>query len=305
MLGHDSAVRETSRSALGSALGTLLFCSMAHLPEPHVIGATTRVIRSWCASGDSKLDLPSWTQSFDDGQTVLSSRTIQAHKLSGAMLAEVSRDLLCDALSTLPGGPCRMWAFLPRPTDRDGDFLERYMRFNEGRANAYRSLSDLVTAVPAGTCVGHAGTALVIHVLWSRHSFVTIENPRQRPAWLYSNRFGPVPPAFVRAVVSHGMVIASGTAAIIGEETQHEASIDLQFEESVRNLHALADAANAHGMWRSLQIYVRDAADLDRVSSLAAAQFPGCVERILHAPLCRRTLRVEIEGICDGVSAQA
>lgn len=301
MLGSDTPVDHSSRFAFQ----TLLFESMADISDSVFTGATPTIIPSWHASGDYKRDLASWTQSFDPQMTVVASRVVQAHELSGDMLAEVSRDLLCDLISSLPGGPCRMWAFLPRPTDHDGDFIERYMRFNEGRTNAFRSLSDIVTAVPAGTCVGHAGTALVVHALWNPLPFVTVENPRQRPAWLYSNRFGPVAPAFVRGVVCRNTLLAAGTASIVGEETLHESSIDLQFEETIRNMQALAEASNASGKWRSLQIYVRDAAHLERVASLASNHFPGCVEKILHVPLCRSTLLVEIEGICDANTTQA
>jgi hypothetical protein len=99
--------------------------------------------------------------------------------------------------------------------------------------------------------------------------------------------------------------LAAGTASIVGEETLHESSIDLQFEETIRNMQALADASNASGKWSSLQIYVRDAAHLERVASLASTHFSGCVEKILHVPLCRSTLLVEIEGICDANTTQA
>ncbi|MDA1262656.1 MAG: hypothetical protein O3B75_07135 [Planctomycetota bacterium] len=267
--------------------------------------STPLIVRSWHASGDPKLDLPTWTQSFDPNNTVLASRSVQSQELSGEKLAETTRDIFCDLISSLPHAPCRMWVFLPRPTDQDGDFLERYMRFNEGRTNAFRSLCDVVTAVPAGTCVGHSGTALVVHALCNPRPFVTCENPRQRPAWLYSNRFGPVSPSFVRGTICQNTLLASGTAAIVGEQTLHELSIDLQFEETIRNMKALTEASNASGKWRSLQIYVRDSANLERVECLASNRFPGCVERILHAQLCRSTLMVEIEGVCDVNHAQA
>ncbi|MCE9620201.1 MAG: hypothetical protein K8R92_09865 [Planctomycetes bacterium] len=265
--------------------------------------AQPRLIKAWVASGDPRRDLPSWTRAFDDGEATLASRSVPAQELFGERLAEAARDAILAALSELPVGPCRIWAFLPRPTERDDDFLERYMRFNEGRTNAYRSLSDQLTAVPAGTCVGHAGALLVIHALALRTPFVTVENPRQRPAWLYSRKFGPVPPAFVRGTTTHRILMASGTAAVVGEDTVHDASIDLQFQEAIHNLQSLAEAAGAAGAWRSLQIYVREAADLDRVRELAAARFGGGVERILQAPLCRGELLVEIEGICDVLAA--
>ncbi len=263
------------------------------------------VTRSWIASGDPRQDLPSWTRSFEVTKTILVSRCVQADELTGERLAEAAREAILSAFLEMPSCPCRVWAFLPRPTDCDGDFLQRYMRFNEGRTSAYRTLPEVVTSFPASTCVGHSGSALVIHALWIPGQIVSLENTRQRPAWLYSNRFGPVSPAFVRAVIAQNALIVSGTAAVVGEDTLHESSIDLQFEESIRNLRSLALAAKASGLWRSLQIYVRDSADMDRVQELAALHFGVNIDRILHSPLCRSDLRVEIEGVCDVVGAQA
>ncbi len=276
---------------------------MKRIPDPTSTSTPSASVRAWIASGDPRRDLPSWTRSLKSTEQMIVSRSVSVAELSGERLAEASRDAIVDALCELPGGPCRMWAFLPRPTDRDDDFIERYMRFNEGRTAAFRSLPEIVKSVPAGTCVGHAGSSLVIHVLWSPHFFSTLENPRQRPAWMYSTRFGPVPPAFVRGVVCNGAVFASGTAAIVGEETLHEDSIDLQFDETVQNMRALASVAHASGPWRSLQIYVRKECDLDRIAELAEQRFPGAVDRVLQAPLCRTTLLVEIEGVCDGVAS--
>ena len=83
-----------------------------------------------------------------------------------------------------------------------------------------------------------------------------------------------------------------------GEESLHLENIDAQFEETLANLATLSDAGGGDGRWRSIQIYVRDAAHLDRVQTLATEAFGDGLERVLHAPLCRRELLVEIEGIC-------
>jgi len=44
---------------------------------------------------------------------------------------------------------------------------------------------------------------------------------------------------------------------------------------------------------------VRDAADVPAVAAWSRSAFPGEVERVLCAPLCRANLRVEIEGVAD------
>ncbi len=257
------------------------------------------VVEDWIAQGTPSQDLAAWTSQFATDEACFASRILPADAVHGEHLSETTRDAFLGAISELPSGPCRVWAFLPRPGAHDGDFLDRYMRFNVGRTNAYRELADRVSVVPAGTCVGHAGSQLVVHALWTKHAFSAIENPRQRPATLYSARYGPVPPAFTRATRNSTMLLASGTASVVGESSCHEASIDEQFAETIRNLDALAIAARASGAWRSLQIYVRDRKDLARVEQLAHNRFGAEVERILHAPICRRELLVEIEGVCD------
>ena len=260
------------------------------------------IVARWAAVGAADLDLGPWIGSlvrdFGSDGARIASRCIAADDLRGQALTDAAREVFLAALTELPGGPCRVWTFLPRPTDRDDDSFQRYMRFNTGRTDAYRRMAEHVRVMPAGTCVGHAGNDLVVHALWLEGAFTAVENPRQRPAWLYSDRFGPVPPAFTRATRTDGLLFASGTASVIGEESMHHGQLEAQFDESVRNLSALADAGGGDGAWRALQIYVRDAADLDRVEVLAKDRFGDRVERILHAPICRHELLLEIEGIC-------
>ena len=253
----------------------------------------------WAATGDASADLPGWVQRAIARGASHASRTLPADALLGEDLAQATRHAFLQCLDALPGGACRAWSFLPRPTDHDGDVLERYMRFNAGRTSAYRSRPERVTVIPAGTCVGHAGTRLVVHALHIPGPLQAVENPRQRPAWLYSERFGPVPPAFTRGMLAGGMLLASGTAAVVGERSMHLDDLEAQFQESLRNLQALADACGASGAWRSMQIYARDAHAAVLVEQLAHHAFGAGLERVLVAPLCRAELLVELEGVAD------
>ncbi len=279
--------------------------------------STPAVVSSWTATGNPAHDLASWTRNWSSSAHAIASCARACNEVEGEALSELTRDAFVEVLSQLPAGPCRIWAFLPRPNDisvdagnsvgtdtSNGDeidrtTLDRYMRFNAGRTMAFRALKDRVQVIPAGTCVGHYGTDLVVHALWLDTPLNTVENPRQRPAWQYSNRYGPTPPAFTRAMRTTGLLLASGTASVIGEDSVHHDELLLQFEESLRNLRALASEARATTPWRSLQIYVRDADDLEAVRALACEHFGTDAERILHAPICRRELLVEIEGVCD------
>jgi hypothetical protein len=48
-----------------------------------------------------------------------------------------------------------------------------------------------------------------------------------------------------------------------------------------------------------MQIYVRDRCDISTISRLAQQEFSDGVERVVHAPLCRKALLVEVEGVAD------
>ena len=253
----------------------------------------------WVAAGDPRADLSGWVASMTAAGARVASVSLPADGIAGAALTQLAQDAFTQALAALPGAPARVWGFLPRPTDHDGEALERYMRFNAGRTAAYRAMSERIRVIPAGTCVGHAGANLVVHAIWVPGQLTPIENPRQRPAWLYSDRYGPVPPAFTRAMAVGGTLIASGTASVVGESSMHPGDLEAQCAETLRNMDALAAAGGARGPWRSLQVYVRDAAHLDAVRAWGERHFPGELERVLHAPLCRAELLVEIEGVAD------
>jgi enamine deaminase RidA (YjgF/YER057c/UK114 family) len=95
------------------------------------------------------------------------------------------------------------------------------------------------------------------------------------------------------------LLIASGTAAVVGEEVVHPHDVRAQWQQTISHLTTLRAASQARGQWRSLQIYVRDRSDLAIISRLAQQEFTHGVERVVHAPLCRKALLVEVEGVAD------
>ena len=276
--------------------------TLRHARTPRTVDADY----DWMAVGDPSRDLSRWVTDWTadgargDGRRVpvVATRTAPVEELEGERITETARDLFDAVLDELPGGPCRVWSFLPRPTDRDRDFLERYMRFNAGRTAAYRDHGARVRTIPAGTCVGHAGPLLVVHALWAPEPFHAIENPRQRPAYLYSSRYGPVPPAFTRGVRIGDRLLASGTASVVGEDSTHEGDLVAQFEESCLNLSSLAAAGGGDDRWRDVCVYVKDRDDCPRVARLARERFGERLARVVQAEICRRELLLEIEGIC-------
>ncbi len=100
-------------------------------------------------------------------------------------------------------------------------------------------------------------------------------------------------------------LLLSGTAAVVGHASQHDGSLHGQLQEILTNLHsliatarALRPALPAHpGAQARLKAYVRDAAALPAVDAWLQAQLPEVPRIVLHGHVCRRELRVELDGI--------
>jgi chorismate lyase/3-hydroxybenzoate synthase len=243
--------------------------------------------------------LPSWVGAECDRGATVASVSVPAQSCVGEQLAQIAFQAFSEALRSLGAPATRVWAFLPSITAHDSHGLNRYMRMNIGRTQAYAAARWPLPFMPAGTCVGHAGDLLVVHALAVPGPVRSIENPRQRPAWQYSSKFGPSAPPFTRAVLSQHLLLASGTAAVVGEDVVHPHDVQAQWQETLSHFATLRSLAQARGQWRSVQIYVRDHCDLSTVARLAQQEFADGVERILHAPLCRQALLVEVEAVAD------
>lgn len=255
--------------------------------------------RPFEASGCATSDLPAWVADAVAEGATLGSCSVVAGGVSGRALEVAAERAFTQALAQLGGAPTRVWCFTPRITDPDQDGLNRYMRMNIGRAAAYSGRVDPM-APPAGTGVGHAGSDLVVHAIRLQGDSRSIENPRQRPAWQYSARFGPCPPPFARATAVGPWVLASGTAAVVGETSMHQGDAHAQWFETMRNLESLAAAAGLPGPWGSMTAYVSSAHVHDRLVAALPSGALGTMERIIIAPLCREELLVEIEGAWHG-----
>lgn len=211
----------------------------------------------------------------------------------------------------------RMWNYFDDITEGEGDD-ERYRRFCVGRARAIGAIDPAV--LPAATAIGRAtvGTAPVngmarrLQVYWlaARAPGTPVENPRQVSAYRYPRQYGPQSPGFARAMLPPAggamPLMLSGTAAIVGHESQHRDDVEAQLDEVLANLDSLIGQARAQGGWQPehfgagsrLKVYVRDRDDIPRVQAALAQRLPAQVPRIvLHAAVCRRELRVEIDGV--------
>jgi len=224
--------------------------------------------------------------------------------------------------------PIRFWNFIPQIHEPMGGGLDRYMVFNSGRFEAFSHWlapdPRKEQLLPTATGVGHNGRDLVIHCLASQSPGQAVENPRQRPAYKYSQRFGPLPPCFARATVVEGVlgddpiILIGGTASVLGEDSLHIDDAESQTSETIENLSSLicqacsgsSAGSNGHDhAWLEhlthLRVYYKNESDKGQIESLIAGRISNVGQIEIHqAELCRQDLLVEIEGTARKMSAQ-
>ena len=209
----------------------------------------------------------------------------------------------------------RVWNYFDAITAGQGD-EERYRRFCLGRGDGLRAIAHDIdpTALPAATAIGRVDGERRLQLYWlaSRTPGTPLENPRQLSAYRYPRQYGPQPPSFARAMLpppgSAMPLLLSGTAAIVGHESLHAESVATQLDETLANINCLLAAAHARqpslppnlGPRSRLKVYVREREEMAPVAELLQARLGPDVPRIvLHAQVCRRELRIEIDGVHD------
>jgi chorismate lyase/3-hydroxybenzoate synthase len=234
-------------------------------------------------------------------------------------------DLVLSTLDARRQHALRFWNFIPSLHASLGPGRDRYMVFNSGRFLAYSgraaTAESLARIVPTASGVGSTSSALTIHCFAGPEAGRPVEHARQIPAYRYSRKYGPNPPCFARATLvdlpddSRGRLLVGGTASVRGEDSVHTAIVDLQVDETLVNLASIVEAAStAHdggsgdrrsaanpeslARFTDLRVYLPRLEDEDRVLARLAPAFPGVHEiEIVKADLCRRELRVEVEGV--------
>jgi enamine deaminase RidA (YjgF/YER057c/UK114 family) len=238
----------------------------------------------------------------------MSADTLRTH-VSDAYVA------IGHALTALHRVPIRFWNFVPDPGEPMGDGLDRYMVFNAGRFNGYAqwlcASNEFGRLLPTASAVGIIGDDLVVYCLASDTRGTPVENPRQKPAYKYSQRYGPMPPCFSRATIAivrgQRRLLVGGTASIVGEDSMHVENVDAQLEETLKNLGALIDAAaerpdsgTALSRLLELRVYVARQEDAPAIRAALAARCPRASRiELTIARVCRPELLVEIEGVAE------
>jgi len=202
----------------------------------------------------------------------------------------------------------RIWNYFGDINLGDED-AERYRQFCVGRAQAVDA--EFNNPPPAATAIGAARRdGLHVIALSAKRPAIALENPRQTPAWQYPRQYGKVSPGFSRGALldagsPHPLLLASGTASIVGHASVHVGDVAEQCRESLRNLRALLDEGEKHGgepftfgQCRALRVYIRDPQHLHAVRTVfEASGLPPENIVYLHGEVCRRELAVELEGV--------
>lgn len=223
---------------------------------------------------------------------------------------EVAYRALFDALEALDYPTLlRAWNYLP-DINTESFGLERYRQFNAGRQIAFAEYArPLAGHVPAACALGVEGGPLSLAFMASRGDFIPLENPRQVSAYHYPPEYGVRSPTFSRAgltrVDGRDVLFISGTASIVGHRSLHLGDVRAQTRETVANLAALIECANARlgearfaleGM--AYTVYVRHGDDIDAVRDILLGELgPRCPLIFVQADICRADLLVEVEAV--------
>ena len=201
---------------------------------------------------------------------------------------------------------------------------QNYQVFNNARARYYEN-GSFKNGYPAATGIGMTTGGVIIGFIAISQSeqvvISPIHNPKQIDAHKYSeNKLAGRPtgimnekctPKFERAkMVLQGdkvYMYISGTASIVGEDTQHVGDVGKQTTTTIENIFELFSPENqkTYGLsfdisqieFSHLRIYVKHRKDIPAVQSICESMLRSKSSLYLESDICREELLVEIEGI--------
>lgn len=220
----------------------------------------------------------------------------------------------------------RQWNYIEQITacETTGNLVsQHYQIFNDVRTRYYKR-SKFENGFPAATGIGTDFGGICIDLIALRFNdnsrVVGLKNPVQIDAYDYSSRVlaennvmsdcSRTTPKFERAkalITPKGQwIFISGTAAITGEASAEDQSVDRQAELTIDNIINLVSLDNLrhHGVTQGkdvkidyLRAYVKYAEDLPRVLEICKRRLPSVPVACVVADVCRPELLVEIEGM--------
>ncbi|MGR6036523.1 MAG: chorismate transformation enzyme, FkbO/Hyg5 family [Candidatus Nitrosoglobus sp.] len=201
----------------------------------------------------------------------------------------------------------RTWNYLP-DIHREEDGLERYRAFCLGRHRILEATPNFERHLVAATTMGTDTPRMLVYFLAAIEPGLRVENPRQVSAFHYPFRYAPRSPSFSRATLkqwgTEAHLYVSGTASIVGHETQHVGNPLAQLDETLNNLQALTE--NAQRLHRLkiktlselslLKVYLRRGIDVVSIARCLQERLGDSVPALfLQGDICRNDLLLEIE----------
>jgi len=204
----------------------------------------------------------------------------------------------------------RIWNYFPA-INQHQDEMERYRLFCLGRQAALDVYGNFAYSPPAATAIGTLDHGFQVYFLAAKAPGVQLENPRQVSAFLYPRQYGPVSPAFSRATVKTWQdqkhLFISGTASIVGHETQHKDNVLKQLSETIQNIESLVEhgqqtlalSISTASELNLLKVYVRHVDDFPIIKQWLDDYFAQSQHQpdilYLQGDVCRADLLIEIE----------
>lgn len=289
------------------------------IASPALLHPADPVTETWSAAGTLREQRRGSARFSANGDWLMGTLCVDETALPGG-LGAAARQVYDELFELLRAEGCmhllRLWNYIADINGTDpADGMERYRQFNVGRQDAFlaaqRSAFD---GSPAACALGTTRGPLTVHFLAGREAPRAVENPRQVSAYRYPSQYGPRAPTFSRGALApvgggREALFVSGTASIVGHQTLHAGDVARQTEETLANVGAVVDAANALSMVGprahrvenlACTVYVRHPHDLPRVREVLAqrlgADAPALRDAIfLRADVCRADLLVEVE----------
>ncbi len=136
----------------------------------------------------------------------------------------------------------RIWNYLSSINENDQG-VQHYQAFCQGRQKILDGVANLGYVPPASTVIGSTCIGLQLYFIATKQAGIGLKNPRQADDFLYPRHYGPVRPAFSRAIVKQWQdrthLYISGTASIVGYQKHHSGQVQLQLEETLNNIETL------------------------------------------------------------------
>lgn len=213
----------------------------------------------------------------------------------------------------------RQWNYVPEilTIEQTQDkHIQHYQTFNEVRKQWY-SKASFDDGYPAATGIGvKTGPFLLDFVSIKPHSSVKkrgLCNPKQENAYQYTQQHlvGDAiegncknPPLFERAklltLADRSIVLVSGTASILGQETVGVGDVRKQTEVTIQNLLELitpeVTGVQTTHEYCYLRVFIKQAEYRDTVKAVCESFFPTTPISYVVADICRDNLLMEIEG---------